>query len=59
MSAVNYQDLRGKCKGLVDEFCKEKRGDFMQRSVISLFLVYLLQVALQFREADEVREGCS
>ena len=59
MSAADYQGLRDKCRDLVDEFYREKRGDFMQHSVVSLFLVYLLQVALQFRETDEVREGYS
>ena len=59
MSAVSYQGLRDKYKDLVDEFYREKRGDFMQRLVVSLFLISLLQVALQFRETDKVREGCS
>ena len=47
MSAAGYQDLKDKSKDLVDEFHREKRDDFMQCSVVSLFFIYLLQVALQ------------
>ena len=48
MSAVSYQDLRDESKDLVDEFYREKRDSFMQRSVVSLFFIYLLQATLQF-----------
>ena len=59
MSAAGYQGLRGERRGLVDRFYRGKRGGSMQRLVVSLFLIYLLQVALQFREAGEVRRDCS